>query len=122
MYESSSGIETVRSHRDIDIMVDIGLLLIGLSNLKELNLSDCNLSMETFNDKSLGQYLYITDDQGSDAVSMIDMIKLSKIRYLDIRENKFSIEDIEQMNEAFKDKDIRWLYTEEEEEDLNEFN
>jgi hypothetical protein len=93
-------------------MVDIGVLLIGLSNLKELNLSDCNLSMEKFNDKSLGQYLYITDDQGSDAVSMIDMIKLSKIRYLDIRENKFSVEDIEQMNEAFKD--IRFLYTEEE--------
>jgi len=83
---------------EMDIMVDIGNIIIALQNLKELDLSDCKLSMEHLNDKSLGQLLYITDEQGSDAVSMLDYLTLRKITVI-IDEDEEDEEDDEEEDE-----------------------
>jgi Leucine-rich repeat (LRR) protein len=88
---------------DMDIMVDIAKILIALENIKELDLSDCNLSMENLNDKSLGhilyrQKLYIYDEQGSYDVSMLDYLTRRKITVI-IDEDEEDEEDEEEDDE-----------------------
>ena len=66
---------------DMDKMVDIGFLVMGLENLKELDLSACNLSVENLNNKSIGALLHLTDGRGGNAVSIIDLLKRRNITY-----------------------------------------
>ena len=86
----------LESEMDImDIMVDIAEIVITLPNLKELDLSDCKLSMEDLNDKSLGYLLHITDERGSYDVSMLDYLTLRKITVI-IDEDEEDDEDEEE--------------------------
>ena len=115
----------------IGTMRDIGQIVLALSNLTELDLSYCNLSMESFKKKSIG---WVLDDKrygpiisikvsleqtgrlsGRHHLSMMDVIHHSTIKKLDITGNNFSADDIKEMEEPFKK--ITFLYTLEEEDD-----
>ena len=64
--------------KSIDKMVDIGLLVMKFSNLKELDLSACELFMiNNLTDKSLGEYLSL-----GGPISMIDLLKSRNVTYM----------------------------------------
>ena len=117
----------------IGTMRDIGQIVLALLNLTELDLSYCNLSMESFKKKSDGWQVVDDDDDeekyfdfktkirwnirgvGIFTLSMVDVIHHSTIKTLDITGNNFSADDIKEMEEPFKK--ISFLYTLEEEDD-----
>ena len=91
----------------MDKMTDMSHIIMGLLNLKELDLSECELSMENLNNKflrriwmgtpkSLSELYDMSEDLGSDTISIMELLTLRKIRVLIISEEDGEWYDVDE--------------------------